>query len=101
MRISGDEITIFDELKRSIAGQTNIGAIVNAGEKTLGVWWVSYADMNTGWVWFVSNRGIALWDGQELILVTGETDDQNRMIFYSESKDKNYIISGNQKRYRT
>lgn len=94
VRIQDDGVTIYDDMKRSIASQTNIGVIVEARERNIGVMWESAADMETGWVWFVSNRGIALWDGQVLMHATDETDELNRMIFFSESTEKNYIIEG-------
>lgn len=96
VRIQDDSITIFDDMKRSIASQTNIGVIVEVRERSIGVMWESAADMNTGWVWFVSNRGIALWDGQILMQATDETDENHRMIFFAESNEKNYIIEGDE-----
>lgn len=95
VRILGDEITIYDDLKRSLAAQTNIGAIVNAREKTIGVWWFSQADMETGWVWFASNRGIVLWDNEKLLFLTGETDAKGHVILLDEQTGTNYIINKN------
>ncbi|MFC2152198.1 hypothetical protein ACFLSE_06680 [Bacteroidota bacterium] len=95
VRILGDDITIYDNLKRSIAAQTNIGTLVNAREKTIGVWWFSQADMESGWVWFASNRGIVLWDNEKLLFLTGETDPKGHVILLDEQTGTNYIINNN------
>jgi hypothetical protein len=95
VRILDGKITIYDDLKRSIASQTNIGAVVNAREKTVGVWWFSQADLETGWVWFASNQGIVLWDGDKLLFQTGETDPQGRVILLDDKTGTNYVINNN------
>lgn len=92
VRLNGEEITIIDDLKRSIAAQTNIGVITYASERQIGVWWISTAVKDSEWVWFVSNRGIALWDGNVLMQATDKQDDEGRMIFFAESTEDNYII---------
>ncbi len=94
VRFMDNEITIYDDLKKSIASQTNIGAIVNAREKTIGVWWFSAPDMETGWVWFASNQGIVLWDGDKLLFMTGETDSDGRAILLDDITGINYRMNG-------
>jgi len=95
VRILGDEITIYDNLKRSIASQTNLGILLNAREKTIGVWWFSQADKESGWVWFASNRGVVLWDNEKLLFLTGETDAKGHSILLDELTGTNYILNNN------
>ena len=54
--------------------------------------WQIATDFNGKWMWFGSSRGAILWDGEQMLEMTGALDNDNRMIFYSDEK-KEYLIA--------
>jgi ligand-binding sensor domain-containing protein len=91
LRFKDEKWTIYSDEKVSLLAQTNVGEIANAKTGSY-VKWMGVVDKNGKWVWFGSNKAVMLWNGEELLTVTGSLDEENRMIFQSGETGKNYII---------
>ncbi|MFC2125219.1 two-component regulator propeller domain-containing protein [Bacteroidota bacterium] len=68
----------------------------NLRSKEVAVWDLPAMDEKTGYIWYVSNSGVALWDGNESYSMSGVVDLGNRMI-YTDTYDHYVTFSHNQK----
>ena len=94
LKFNEEKWTIYDSERISLLSQTTAGEIANAKTGSR-VDWVAALDKKNDWIWFASNKNTMLWNGNELLVMTGILDNENRMVFYSKKDNKNYIIKNN------
>jgi ligand-binding sensor domain-containing protein len=92
LKYSNNTWDLFDVQKISfLFGQSNAANIINAKTGTTCDWYTAL-DKNGKWVWFGASKGVVLWDGSQMIEMTGKTNSEGRMIFHSVEKDEYYFI---------
>jgi ligand-binding sensor domain-containing protein len=83
LKYDGKEWTAFDKMLRS---------------KQAAVWDLPAMDEKNGYIWFVSNSGTVIWDGNESYSLSGLVDDDKRMM-YSDDNEKLVTFYNNEKTF--
>lgn len=96
LRFTNGVWKLFDVQKISfVFGQSAAASAVNAKTGTTCDWFTSL-DKNGKWVWFGASKGVVLGNGNDILEMTGNTDNEGRMIFHSNEKDEYYVIKNKQ-----
>ena len=96
LNFKNDKWSLYDVKKISfVFGESPLAIIINS-KTGITSDWETTLDKNGKWVWFGSSKSTVLWNGSQMLEMTGNLDNERRMIFNSNEKDENYIIKNNQ-----